>query len=81
MMDQFGIATGMLSISSPGVHVGDTAATRALARLVNEEAALAIRDHPTRFGGFASLPLPDVDAALAELDYALGTLGLDGVGC
>ena len=26
-----------------------------------------------------ALPLPDVDGALAEIDYALGTLGLDGV--
>ncbi|MGB8384007.1 MAG: amidohydrolase family protein, partial [Dermatophilaceae bacterium] len=31
------------------------------------------------FGSFACLPLPDVDGALAEIDYALGTLGLDGV--
>jgi 6-methylsalicylate decarboxylase len=41
--------------------------------------AETIRSHPARFGGFACLPLPDVDGALAEIDYALGTLGLDGV--
>ena len=38
-----------------------------------------IRDHPDRFGGFACLPLPDVDGALAELAYALDDLRLDGV--
>lgn len=35
--------------------------------------------HPERFGYFATLPLPDVDAALAELDFALEHLGADGV--
>jgi aminocarboxymuconate-semialdehyde decarboxylase len=38
-----------------------------------------IRDRPDRFGGFACLPLPDVDGALAELAYALDDLQLDGV--
>jgi 6-methylsalicylate decarboxylase len=50
-----------------------------VARSANEAAAEAIRGFPGRFGGFARLPLPDVDAALAEIDYALGTLRLDGV--
>jgi predicted TIM-barrel fold metal-dependent hydrolase len=79
VMDRLGVATAMLSVSSPGVYFGDADAARDLARLVNEEAARAVRDHPGRFGGFASLPLPDLDAALVELDHALGTLGLDGV--
>ena len=56
----------------------DDAAGR-VARSSNEAAAEAIRSHPGRFGGFACLPLPDVDAALAEIDYARGTLRLDGV--
>ena len=82
MMDRQGIATAMLSmVMWTGLFAAadDAAAARRLARLSNEVAAEAIRAHPDRFGGFACLPLPDVDGALAEIEYALGTLGLDGV--
>ena len=79
MMDRVGIATGMLSVSSPGIHFGNDAKARALARSVNEFAARTIGEHRGRFGGFASLPLPDVDGALQEIAYALDTLKLDGI--
>lgn len=79
MMDGLNIRAAMLSISSPGVHFGDDGAARKLAREVNEEGAKAVSDHPGRFGLFASLPLPDVDGALAEAAYALDTLKADGV--
>jgi predicted TIM-barrel fold metal-dependent hydrolase len=79
MMDRMNIATGMLSVSTPGVHFGNDAKARLLARSVNEFAARTIGDHRGRFGGFASLPLPDVDGALLEIAYALDTLKLDGV--
>ncbi len=79
MMDRMGIATGMLSVSSPGVHFGNDARARSLARSVNEFAARTMADHRGRFGGFASLPLPDVDGALEEIAYAFDTLKLDGV--
>ena len=79
MMDRLNIRAAMLSISSPGVHFGDDAAARKLAREVNEEGAKAAKDHPGRFGLFASLPLPDIDGALAEAAYAFDTLGADGI--
>jgi predicted TIM-barrel fold metal-dependent hydrolase len=78
-MDRRGIATSMLSVSSPGIHFGDDAAARALARHVNDEGAATVAAHPGRFGLFASLPLPDLDEAIQELDYALDELGADGV--
>jgi 6-methylsalicylate decarboxylase len=77
-LDDAGIDVAVTSISTPGVHTGDTAA-RLLARRCNELAAEMIRDRPDRFAGFACLPLPDVDGALAELTYALDDLQLDGV--
>ncbi|MDL5158342.1 amidohydrolase family protein [Actinomycetospora termitidis] len=79
LMEECGIERSVLSISSPGTHFGDDGAARALSREVNEVGAGFRRDHPDRFGHLASLPLPDVDGALAEAAYALDELGSDGV--
>jgi predicted TIM-barrel fold metal-dependent hydrolase len=78
-MDDAGIDVAITSISTPGVHVGDDARARRLARRCNELSASLIQRWPDRFGGFAALPLPDVDGALAELAYADDVLNLDGV--
>ena len=79
MMDRNGIGLAVASVSSPGVHFGDDAAARRLARAVNEfNADLAAR-HPERFAFLASLPLPDTEGALAELAYAVDELHADGV--
>ena len=77
-MDDAGIDVAIVSLSTPGVHTGDDAKARALARRCNEFSAELVRSRPDRFGGFACLPLPDVDASLEELSYALDILGLDG---
>ena len=78
-MDAAGIDVAITSISTPGVHMGDDAAAGDLARGVNELSAKLIQDRPDRFGGFAALPLPDVDGALRALEYGLDVLKLDGV--
>jgi aminocarboxymuconate-semialdehyde decarboxylase len=77
-MDDAGIDVAVLSISTPGVHVGDDARARTLARRCNEFSAQLVQSRPDRFGSFAALPLPDVDGALEELRYALDVLKLDG---
>ncbi|WP_043633385.1 amidohydrolase family protein [Nonomuraea candida] len=79
LMGRSGIDRAVLSVSSPGVHFGDDAAARLLAREVNEDGAAIVRDHPSRFGLFASLPLPDVAGSLEEIAYAFDVLHADGV--
>jgi len=78
-LDDAEIDLAITSISTPGVHMGDDAAARDLARRVNEFSAELIQGHPDRFGGYAALPLPDVDGALRALEYGLDILKLDGV--
>jgi predicted TIM-barrel fold metal-dependent hydrolase len=78
-MGRAGIATSMLSISSPGVHFGDDDDARSLAREVNEIGHGLVRAHPGRFGLFASLPWPDTDGAIAELEHCYDHLDADGV--
>jgi predicted TIM-barrel fold metal-dependent hydrolase len=50
-----------------------------LARLVNEEGARLKAANLGRFGFFASLPLPEIDASVEELRYSLDVLGADGL--
>ncbi|MFE2752586.1 amidohydrolase family protein [Actinosynnema sp. NPDC059335] len=79
VMDRNGITAALLSITAPGVSFAGPADAPKLARRVNEYFAELVAAHPTRFGAFAVLPLPDVAAARDELSYAVDQLGLDGV--
>ena len=79
MMDRRSIATGVLSLSAPGVHFGDDDEARALARSINEYGAELVKERPDRFGQFAVVPLPDVEGAVTEAVYALDELHADGV--
>jgi 6-methylsalicylate decarboxylase len=52
---------------------------RDMARRVNENTSYLAIKRPDRFGNFATLPLPDIDGALRELEHALDTVQADGV--
>ena len=81
-MDANGIQTSILSLASThGVWFeADPKTIPALARTCNEYAAKMVRDYPGRFGLFAALPMPDVEASLKEVAYAFDTLHADGIG-
>ncbi|MFX1265221.1 MAG: amidohydrolase family protein [Promethearchaeota archaeon] len=78
-MDKVGIDKAILSIPASGLHIKHNEFFRDLARDTNTYLAEMIRNHPARFGALASIPLPNIDAAFAELDYAMDELHLDGV--
>ena len=78
-MDDAAIDVAVMSVSTPGVHLGDSEKARSLARRCNEFAAELVQARPSRFASFACLPLPDIDASLEELSYALDVLRLDGL--
>jgi predicted TIM-barrel fold metal-dependent hydrolase len=92
-MDRAGVATSFSSITTPGIYFAEGFGNqqappgakfnndvRALAREANEFGAKMKSDYPGRFGIWASLPLPDVDGSLKEIEYAFDKLRLDGVG-
>jgi aminocarboxymuconate-semialdehyde decarboxylase len=51
----------------------------AYAHLQNDGIARVVRDRPDRFAGLAMVPLQDPDAACAEVDRAMGELGMHGI--
>ena len=78
-MDEAGIECSILTMPAPQPYFDDTAECQQTTRRYNEYCAKLKADYPGRFRFCASLPLPDVDAAIREAVYALDTLGADGV--
>jgi aminocarboxymuconate-semialdehyde decarboxylase len=79
LMDSAGVDTHVLSFAAPNVWSDDVDERRRLAEAFNDGCAAIVRDHPGRFALLATLPLPFVDASVAEARRALDDLGAVGV--
>jgi len=78
-MDAAGIDMQILSIAPPGTGGLPAAEAVVLSREANDAAAAAVRAHPTRFRALATLPTPDPDATVVELERCATVLGHVGV--
>jgi aminocarboxymuconate-semialdehyde decarboxylase len=78
-MDRVGIDVEVVSLSTPNVFFTDAQHQPEIARIVNDAYAELVARHPTRFKGFASIPMDDPDTALHELHRAIDELKMNGV--
>jgi 2,3-dihydroxybenzoate decarboxylase len=78
-MNEAGIDIAVLSLVSPGVQTErDHAKAVSEAKRANDVLAAEIDKHPTRYAGFAHLPMQEPDAAAAELERCVRQLGFKG---
>ena len=78
-MDELGVDVHVLSTNSfLYFYEHDADTTIAISRECNNYVSELTKEHPDRFAGFATLPMQDVSASIAELERAVETLGLKG---
>lgn len=80
MLDEFGDLQQVLSLANPPLElIAPPARTPEIARIANDHLAEICRRNADRFPAFiASLPMNNVEAALAEIDRAI-TIGARGI--
>jgi len=83
IMDQHGVAMQVLSVGATTPYLENEVNGAYAARLANDLFLEIGAQRTGRFGIFGTLPLPHVDAALAETERCLGELHMLGVtlGC
>ena len=78
-MAKAGVTFTLTSPTTPAAGFGDVATMRSMARISNDYGAQLARDYPNQFGFFATLPMLDVDGALAEIAYSCDVLRANGI--
>jgi len=78
-MENVGIETSILSLSTPHIHHGDSELAVRLARRINEESAALCRQYPDKFKYAAVLPLPEIEDSVEEISCNCHEPGCVGV--
>ena len=69
----------LISFSRSGIHHGNDENARYLTQVTNDAIAKLVSKTNERFGFYGILPLPDLNDALKQMEYALDTLHADGL--
>lgn len=77
-MDDNGISVQVLSVSGPGAELMEGQVGIDIAKGVNDGLKDAMNKHPTRYQGFAHLPLRTPDASAKEFERCVKELGFCG---
>lgn len=81
LLEKVGIDTQILRLQNvSGVDALEAAEGGEVARAANEEMSGIARRYPGRFIPYATVPMRDVKAAVAELEHAVTRLGHQGAG-
>jgi len=78
LMDESGIDVQVLSVTTPALHNLEPEESVGLAQETNNLVAATIAKHPTRFQGFAVLPMAAPQEAARELERCVKQLGFCG---
>ena len=78
-MDEMNIKTAFISLASPHPYWGNNKETVELIRKINNEGAAIVSKYPDRFKLFATLPLPNIENSIKEINYAYDELHAVGI--
>jgi predicted TIM-barrel fold metal-dependent hydrolase len=77
-MDKAQIAMQVLSLATPGIELFESSNAILWAKKINDKLAQIVKQYPSRYAGFATLPWQDPLAAADELERAVFKLGMKG---
>jgi predicted TIM-barrel fold metal-dependent hydrolase len=79
IMDQSGVSMHLLAMTSTGVQQFEADKAAKIAEMGNDRLADAIKRHPDRYAGLATIPVQDPKRAVKEMERAITKLKLNGV--
>lgn len=80
-LDEFGIDFAVVYTTTglAMIHIGDAEMRQAICRAINKLNADTFREHSTRLTPAALIPMRTPEEAIAEIEYAVNTLGMKAI--